>query len=145
MQHSTEGLALTKRFEGLRLTAYRDGAGVWTIGFGHTGADVYEGRTISDPEAEALLLGDMKTAIATVNSLVTVPLTQGQFDALVDFTFNLGSGTFKRSRLLAMVNRRDFGGAAGQFGLWVFAGGKIEPGLVTRRKAEMQMFTGVQQ
>jgi lysozyme len=124
---------------------YRDGARVLTIGFGHTGPDVHERQTITEPEAEALLLGDMKTAIATVNSLVTVPLNQGQFDALVDFTFNLGSGTFKRNRLLAMVNRSDFAGSACQFGLWVFAGGKIEPGLVTRRKAEMQMFTGGQQ
>jgi lysozyme len=145
MQYSSEGLALTKRFEGLRLSAYRDGAGVLTIGYGHTGADVHEGQTITEPEAEALLLGDMRTAIAVVNELVKVLLTQGQFDSLVDFTYNLGQGTFRRSNLLALVNRRDFSGAARQFGLWVHAGGKVELGLVNRRKAEADMFTGVGQ
>ena len=148
MQYSSSGLALTKSFEGLRLSAYRDGAGVLTIGFGHTGKDVYEGQTITDPQAEALLVRDMAFAVSCVNSWVDwkkVTLTQGQFDALVDFTYNAGVGSFRSSSLLRLVNAGDFTNAARQFGLWVHAGGKIEPGLVARRKAEMEMFMGVQQ
>lgn len=142
MQFSEAGLTLTKRAEGLRLSAYRDGGGVLTIGHGHTGPDVHEGQTITPEQATALLSGDLRTAIACVNELVRVPITQGQFDALVDFTFNLGAGTFRRSTLLALVNRRDFAGAAAQFGLWVHAAGQVEPGLVARRKAEMELFNG---
>ena len=142
MNYSSNGLTLTKNFEGLRLTAYRDCDGILTIGYGHTGADVHEGQTITEPEAEALLLRDMQTAIAAVNELVKVPLTQGQFDALVDFCFNAGQGSLRGSTLLKMVNRGDFAGAAAQFGLWVYAGGQVEPGLVDRRKAEMEMFEG---
>lgn len=143
MQYSDAGYAMTRGFEGLRLKAYQDGAGVWTIGYGSTLPIVHPGETITEAQAEARLIDDMRVAVYVVNALVQVPLTQGQFDALVDFTFNLGQGTFRRSTLLAMVNRRDFDGAADQFGLWVHAGGKVEPGLVARRKAEMDMFMGV--
>jgi lysozyme len=133
MQYSSKGLALTKRFEGLRLSAYRDGAGVLTI---------------AEPEAEALLARDMALAVSCVNSWVDwkkVTLTQGQFDALVDFTYNAGVGSFRSSTLLRLVNAGDSNGAVGQFGLWVHAGGKVEPGLVRRRAAEAARFMGVQQ
>lgn len=146
MQYSRQGMALTKRFEGLRLSAYRDGAGVLTIGRGHTGKDVYEGQTITEAQADTLLARDMAFAVSCVNSWVNwkkVTLTQGQFDALVDFTYNAGVGNFRSSSLLRLVNAGDFTNAAQQFALWVHAGGKVEPGLVIRRKAEMQMFTGV--
>lgn len=140
MTYSEQGLALTQRFEGLRLSAYQDSAGVWTIGYGHTGADVHPGLRITAAEATDLLRRDLAVAVACVNSLVMVPLTQGQFDALVDFTFNLGQGTLRRSTLLLMVNRRDFVSAAIQFGLWIHVGGRIESGLVSRRTAEAKMF-----
>lgn len=141
MQYSSTGLALTKRFEGLRLSAYRDGAGVLTIGYGHTGPDVREGQTITEPDAEALLIKDVAFAVSCVNAWVKVPLAQGQFDALVDFAYNAGVGNFRASSLLRMVNAKQGDQAAQQFGLWVHAGGKVEPGLVARRTAEMQMFT----
>lgn len=140
MDYSNSGLELTKSFEGLRLTAYRDGAGVLTIGYGHTGPEVHEGLVITEAEAEMLLRRDMADAVAWVNGLVKVTLTQGQFDALVDFTYNAGRGSFRGSTLLRMVNAGDFKGAEGQFGLWVHAGGEVEPGLVRRRAAEAALF-----
>ncbi len=140
MEYSNNGLAMTKGFEGLRLTAYQDVAGVWTVGFGHTGPDVHAGMTITQAEADALLRKDLASAVATVNSEAKVPLTQNQFDALVDFCFNAGSGNFLHSTLLRDVNHCDFAAAEAQFGLWVHAGGKVEPGLVRRRQAEAALF-----
>jgi lysozyme len=140
MEYSDAGLAMTKEFEGLRLSAYQDVVSVWTVGYGHTGTDVHAGLTITQTEADALLREDLSSAIATVNKEVTVPLTQNQFDALVDFCFNAGSGNFQHSTLLRNVNRGDFAGVETQFGLWTHAGGKVEPGLVRRRKAEATLF-----
>ncbi|AEU36187.1 lysozyme [Granulicella mallensis] len=140
-QFSPQGLSLTKQFEGLRLTAYQDVAGVWTIGYGHTG-DVHPGQTITNEQADSLLLSDMAIAIACVNRLVKVPLTQGQFDALCDFTFNEGVGNFTTSTLLRVLNTGDYTAAAKQFSVWVYAGGKVQAGLERRRAAEQAMFSG---
>ena len=140
-EYSTTGLAMTKSFEGLSLTAYRDVAGVLTIGYGHTGPDVTPGKTITEDEATALLLSDMAEAVACVNKAVTSTINQVQFDALVDFTFNAGRGSLLGSTLLRAVNAGDFVAAATQFGLWVHAGGEVVPGLVRRRKAEAALFT----
>jgi len=140
LSYSNEGLALTEQFEGLRLTAYQDSVGVWTIGYGHTGPDVYPGLTITQEQASALLLQDVATAVATVNRLVTVPLTQNQFDALVDFVFNVGSGNFASSTLLRELNAGNTAGAAAQFLVWVYAGGVQVPGLLRRRQAEQALF-----
>ena len=138
--YSEKGLALTKDFEGLRLTAYQDVAAVWTIGYGHTGPDVVPGRTISEAEAAALLLDDLADAIACVNRATIVELSQCQFDALVDFCFNAGRGNFLNSTLLRKWNQGDTTGAIAQFALWVHAGGKVVAGLVRRRKAEAELF-----
>jgi len=138
--YSPAGFALTKSFEGLSLTAYQDCTGVWTIGYGHTGPDVREGQTITEPEAEALLRADLAAAVACVNRAVTAPITQPQFDALVDFCFNAGRGSFLGSTLLRLVNEGDPAAAAMQFGLWVHAGGAVVEGLVRRRKAEADLF-----
>ncbi len=138
--YSEDGLALTRRFEGLRLEAYQDCAGVWTIGYGHTGPDVFSGRKVSELEAEALLRADAAEAVACVNRVVTVPIRQNHFDALVDFCFNAGVHAFTRSSLLQCLNQGYFEEAAAQFGLWVHAGGKVVPGLVKRRAAEAAMF-----
>jgi lysozyme len=140
--YSEKGLAMTKGFEGLSLKAYQDCAGVWTIGYGHTGPALIAGMTISEADAEALLRADLADAVACVNRAVHVPISQGQFDALVDFCFNAGRGNLLQSTLLRKVNLGDFGGAAAQFGLWVHAGGEVVAGLVRRRKAEAEMFTG---
>ena len=139
-RYSEKGLALTKSFEGLRLEAYQDCGGVWTVGYGHTGPGVVEGMTVNDAEAEVLLLADLEDAVACVNRKVMVAISQSQFDAMVDFCFNAGRGNFLKSTLLRKVNAGDFAGAAAQFGLWVHAGGEVVPGLVRRRKAEADMF-----
>lgn len=140
LSYSDKGLALTEQCEGLRLTAYQDSVGVWTIGYGHTGPDVHRGLTISSDQATALLKKDVADAVAAVNKLVTVSLQQHHFDALVDFVFNLGADRLAKSTLLRKLNAGDFAGAADQFLVWVYAGDQVLPGLVTRRKAERAMF-----
>jgi lysozyme len=144
-QYSEAGLAMTKAFEGLRLTAYQDVAGNWTIGYGHMGPALLAGMTITQADADALLQADIADAVACVNRAVTEPITQNQFDALVDFCFNAGRGNFLQSTLLRKVNAGDFAGAAVQFGLWVHAGGQVVPALARRRKAEAEMFLGQNQ
>lgn len=140
LSYSQKGLALTEEFEGLRLTAYQDSVGVWTIGYGHTGADVHAGLTITQQQASDLLMQDVSSAVAAVNRLVTVPLTQNQFDALVDFTFNLGQGNLAKSTLLREVNAGNFAAAAAQFIVWDRAGGVEVAGLKRRREAEAALF-----
>ena len=138
--YSDSGLALTKSFEGLHLEAYRDCAGIWTIGYGHTGPGVFAGESLNEIQADELLRDDLADAVACVNRAVQTVISQGQFDALVDFCFNAGRGNFAQSTLLRKVNGRDFGGAAAQFALWVHAGGEVVNGLVRRRKAEAEVF-----
>jgi lysozyme len=140
LTYSDNGLNLTKSFEGLRLLAYQDVAGIRTIGYGHTGPDVLPGLTITEPVATALLRADLADAIRCVNGAVTADITQPQFDALVDFCFNAGRGNFLNSTLLRQVNLGNTQAATAQFALWVHAGGKVVPGLVRRRKAEAQLF-----
>ena len=140
LTYSARGLALTEQFEGCRLTAYQDQVGVWTIGYGHTGPDVTSGLTITQAQAQILLAQDVRSAVACVNNSVTVNLAQEQFDALVDFVFNVGAGAFKGSRLLRSLNAGDFAGAAAQFVLWDHAGGAVNPGLLRRRQAEAALF-----
>jgi lysozyme len=137
---SENGLRLTQKFEGLRLTAYQDQVGVWTIGYGHTGPAVHSGLTITQSQAEALLQCDMMRAVACVNRLVTVEINQSQFDALADFVFNLGCASLGNSTLLRLVNHADFHGAAGQFERWDHAGGVAASGLLARRQAEAALF-----
>ncbi len=142
LQYSQAGLSLTKSFEGLRLKAYQDAGGVWTIGYGHTGRGVFPGREITEATAEALLRGDLMVAVMLVGGVVKVPLAQHQFDALVDFAYNAGQGSFMHSTLLEKVQAGDFAAAAIEFGKWVNVDGRPEPGLVRRRSAEAAMFVG---
>jgi len=139
-KYSAAGLALTKQFEGLELKAYQDSVGVWTIGYGHTGTDVKPGLTITEAQASVLLAADVAWAVTCVNKSVKSAVNQNQFDAMVDFVFNLGCAAFGGSTLLRMVNARDFAGAAGQFGRWNKAGGKVLAGLTKRRTAEAALF-----
>ena len=141
--YSEKGLQLTKSFEGLRTEAYRDAGGVWTIGYGHTGRDVHAGLAWTPEQAEEALRRDVAEPVSVVNRAVEQPLEQHQFDALVDFCFNCGTGNLERSELLRKVNAGDMQGAAAQFGLWVHdAAGATLPGLVARRRAEGAMFLG---
>jgi lysozyme len=139
MNYGKDGLALTEQFEGCRLVAYEDQVGVWTIGYGHT-KGVRAGMTCTQAQAEQWLLDDIAEAVAAVNHLVTVPLTQGEFDALVDFVFNLGSGNFASSTLLKKLNAHDIEGAAAEFERWDMAGGVHVAGLLRRRNAERALF-----
>jgi lysozyme len=142
LSYSAQGLAMTEQFEGLRLTAYQDSVGVWTIGYGHTGSDVRPGLTITQQQASDLLLKDVASAVATVNRLTTIKLSQNQFDALVDFAFNAGGGNLASSTLLREVNAGNFDLAAGQFVRWDHAGGVVVQGLLRRRLAEAALFQG---
>ncbi|MEN6534626.1 MAG: lysozyme [Bryobacteraceae bacterium] len=140
---SNPAVELIKQFEGLKLDAYNCPAGVLTIGYGHTGTDVVCGMKITAEEADRLLRNDLRHFEKRVQQLVTVPLTQGQFDALVSFAFNVGLGALERSTLLRKLNAEDYRGAAEEFGRWTKAAGKELPGLVRRRRAERQLFEEV--
>lgn len=141
MHTSQKGLDLIKSFEGLRLSAYRCPADIPTIGYGTT-SGVKMGDTITKERAEELLREDVKRFEAQVFRLVKVPLSQGQFDALVSFVYNLGAGNLSNSTLLRLLNAGDYAGAAAQFDRWTKAGGKVLPGLVRRRAAERALFEG---
>ena len=136
---SQAGLDLIREFEGCRLTAYMDSVGVWTIGYGCT-TDVAPGMKITQAQAEERLKEDVHHAENCVNSLVTVPLTPGEFDALVSFAFNLGCGNLRKSTLLRLVNESNFDAAALEFRRWDKAGGQVLSGLTRRRYAEAKRF-----
>lgn len=138
--YGAAGMALTRSFEGLRLEAYLDQRGVWTVGYGHTGPEVHAGLTITEAETEAFLASDIAGAVAVVNRLVTREISQNQFDALVDFAFNLGPASLARSTLLREVNAGDFVAAAKEFLLWDHVDGRVVPGLLRRRQAEAELF-----
>ena len=144
MAVSAKGIDLICSFEGLRLTAYDDGVGVWTIGFGTikypNGVRVKRGDTCTLEQAKSYMKYDLIEFEHTVNSLVKVPLNQNQFDALVSLTYNIGSGAFKSSTLLKKLNLSDYKGAADQFDVWVNAGGKRMQGLANRRAKEKSLF-----
>lgn len=144
MTVSAKGIDLICSFEGLRLTAYDDGVGVWTIGFGTikypNGVRVKRGDSCTLEQAKSYMKYDLIEFEHTVNSLVKVPLNQNQFDALVSLTYNIGSGAFKSSTLLKKLNLSDCKGAADQFDVWVNAGGKRMQGLANRRAKEKSLF-----
>ncbi|NNJ16322.1 MULTISPECIES: lysozyme [Pseudomonas] len=141
MRTSQRGLNLIKSFEGLRLQAYQDSVGVWTIGYGAT-RGVKPGMTITKDQAERMLLNDVQRFEPEVQRLVTAKLNQDQWDALVCFTYNLGAANLESSTLRRLLNAGDYAGAADQFPRWNKAGGKVLPGLVRRRAAERDLFLG---
>jgi len=137
---SALGVALIKQFEGLRTCAYLDAAGIWTIGYGHTGEEVRSGVRIDAAQADGLLHQDLRAAEEAVRALVTTPLAQASCDALVSFVFNVGANAFAGSTLLRKLNAGDAEGAAAEFERWRYAGGGILPGLLRRRIAERTLF-----
>jgi len=143
MQLSAEGLELIKRSEGFRSRAYRDVAGLLTIGYGHR-LSLGESFTeaIAEPEAAAILANDVKEAERQVARLVRVELAQGQFDALVAFCFNLGAGRLAGSTLLHELNAGRYQAAAEQLLIWDRAGGSVNEGLEARRQAEFELWNG---
>lgn len=144
MQTSDKGIALIKKFEGCKLTAYQDSVGVFTIGYGWTqpvdGKPIRAGMTIKQETAERLLKTGLVSYESDVSRLVKVGLTQGQFDALVSFTYNLGARSLSTSTLLRKLNSGDYAGAADEFLRWNKAGGKVLNGLTRRREAERALF-----
>ncbi|WP_140921452.1 lysozyme [Limnobaculum xujianqingii] len=139
METSQTGINLIKEFEGCRLKAYVCPAGVLTIGYGHTD-QVKRGDEITISQAERYLRGDLVKFEADVSRLVRVPLTQGQFDALVSFAYNVGSRALSTSTLLKKLNAQDYIGAAHEFQRWNKADGKVLDGLVKRRRMERRRF-----
>ena len=134
-----KGTKILKYSEGCKLTAYQDSVGVWTIGYGHT-KGVYEGMTITQEEAEQMLLTELEEYEGYVEKYVTVPLTQNQFDALVVWVYNLGPTNFRKSTLLKELNSGNYTAAGQEITKWNKAGGKVLAGLVKRREAEALLF-----
>lgn len=140
MKTSKNGLELIKRHEGCRLTAYKCPAGVWTVGYGHTGADVVPGRTITPEQADELLRQDVRRAEETINR-EGLRLNQNQFDALVSFVYNVGSGNFRSSSLLKMLRvNPDSLNVRTELNKWCKAKGSTLPGLALRRKQEADLY-----
>ncbi|MBU9575122.1 lysozyme [Burkholderia multivorans] len=147
MRHVTEeGLNLIKRFEGFSPTIYICPAGYPTIGYGHV-VLAHEREQfaagITQNDATAILRKDVGIAERAVVRLISVPLTDGQFDALVSFTFNLGAGALQRSTLRRKVNRGEHEGVPAELTKWVWAAGKKISGLIHRRKVEGAFYGSV--
>lgn len=140
MTTSPAGIALIKEFEGCRLTAYQDGAGVWTIGYGHT-SGMQSGETCTQEQAESWLVQDLRIAESGVTRYAP-GVAQCQFDALVSFCFNLGIFALEHSTLLKLLLADDVAGAAAEFPRWDHVAGKESAGLLRRRMAEQTMFLG---
>lgn len=138
MHTSRAGLELIKQFEGLRLIPYIDIAGFKTVGYGHRLLPGETYTSITEQQADDILARDVLIAESAVNRLVTVPLSQGQFDALVDFVFNLGGGRLASSTLLIDLNASKYDAAAHQLLSWDHAGGHEVEGLKRRREGEYQ-------
>jgi lysozyme len=137
------GLDLICRYEGFSPVIYLCPAGYPTIGYGHLITEANKEQFldgVNEDEALELLRQDVGVAERAVLRLINAPLTDGQYDALVSFTFNLGSGALQRSTLRRKVNRQEYEDAALEFGKWVWAGGRRLKGLVRRRQAEMMLY-----
>lgn len=144
MQLSKNGLNLIEHYEGLRLFAYQDSIGLWTIGYGTTvyptGTRVAKGDACTVDQANSYIQHDLQKFEKGVNDLIHVPLNQNQFDALVSFSYNLGLSNLASSTLIKLVNQKQFDAAANEFQKWNRAGGKIISGLTIRRQAEANLF-----
>lgn len=141
MELSAAGMELLKRSEGFRARVYLDVAGNPTIGYGHrlVHPETFS-KGITEAQAAELLAEDVREAVRAVERLVKVPLTQGQFDALVDFCYNLGAGRLAESTLLERLNGGDYDAAAGQLLCWDHAGAAESPALKARREAELALW-----
>jgi lysozyme len=145
MKTSQEGLDLIKRYEGIKRKPYKCPAGLWTVGVGHLIGDGHSlpdswNRTLEAAEVDALLAKDVARFERGVARYISAKLTQGMFDALVSFSFNLGLGTLQRSTLRQKINRGDKDGAIQSLLKYNKAGGKVLKGLDLRRKAEAALF-----
>ena len=135
-----QAVEIVKRYEGCRLTAYRDAVDIWTIGWGHTGPDVKPGMEWTQDQADEALIHDMETAQAAVGKGVRGSLRECEEAALVSLAYNIGSGAFAGSTVLRKVNEGDYIAAALAFTLFHKAGGKPLKGLLRRRLDEAALF-----
>lgn len=140
MKTSKAGVDFIKRFEALRLTAYDDGRGVITIGYGHT-ATARAGMRITEAQAAELLRSDLSSKEACVERTIRVPVSQTQFDALVSLAYNIGCSAFAKSSVVRYLNNGEQEQAAKAFLMWNKVNGKSWDGLTKRREQEMAMFT----
>lgn len=134
------GIALIEQFEGYRDTAYQDSNGIWTLGYGHV-RGVKQGDTCTKTQALQWLGEDLASAENAVEHIVVVPLTDNEFSALVSFVFNVGAGKFAGSTLLKKLNAGSYDAVPINLKAWVFAGGKVQQGLVKRRAAEAELWS----
>ena len=143
---SAKGYDMIKFFEGLKLQAYLDTGGVWTIGYGTikypNGTRVNKGDTCTEPQALEWLINDSKWVDACLDKHIKVKLNQNQFDALASFVYNIGETAFVKSTMLSLINANKLNDAALQFDRWVNDNGKRIQGLVNRRSAEKKHFLG---
>lgn len=158
MKVSNKCIKVITHHEGLRNKPYRCPAKLWTIGVGHVlypdqgkmpldKRDSYElraedNRVFTQEEIDGILRTDLARFESGVSKLITVPLSQGNFDGLVSFSFNVGLGTLQRSTLRQKLNRGDKEGAADELLKYCMAGGKILKGLQNRRIDERALFLG---
>ncbi len=140
MRTSATGINLIKHFEGFSATPYKCPANYLTIGYGHVIKPSESFAELTKQQAEALLRADLQSFEGSVVRLITTPLRQNQFDALVSFAYNLGAGALQRSTLRQKVNRLEHHSAAAEFLRWVYAGGRRLNGLVVRRQAESVLY-----
>ena len=139
-QISSVGLHLVEVSEGFRPAKYKDVAGYWTIGYGHYIKPWEKLEVVTEQEAQVILEADLNDAESSVLRLIRVPLQDGQFDALVDFTFNLGGGALQRSTLRSCLNRGEYSDAANELPKWCMAGGRKWKALFDRRVKERNLF-----
>lgn len=139
MTTSPAGRKAIESYEGLELSAYQDGRGIWTLGFGHT-ASVKSGDTCTPQQADEWLAEDLATAEGAVNRLVEAPITQNQFDALISLCYDIGQGNFAQSTVLRSLNARHYDSAASAFLMWDKINGQTSQGLLNRRTTERNMF-----
>lgn len=139
-QINQAGFELIKSFESCVLHVYRDAVGLPTIGWGHLIKAGESFTTLTQEEADELFRQDLAIFETAVATLVKVPLTDNQFAALVSLAFNIGTGNFKDSTLLRLLNHGEYQMAADQFGRWNKAKGRVLKGLTRRRAAERALF-----
>ena len=142
---SERGFDLIKKFEGLKLKAYKDSAGIWTIGYGTirypNGKPVRQGDTCTQAQANEYMKHDCRWVEATLDKHIkNARLNQNQFDALASFVYNVGENAFAKSTMLSLINKNNLTSAASQFDRWVNAGGRRIQGLVNRRNSEKALF-----
>lgn len=139
MTYSEACVDLVGTFEGLRMTAYQDQRGIWTLGFGHA-YGVEEGQTCTVDQAKAWLSQDLMIADRALQGCIHTLVNQNQWDAMCSLAYNIGGSAFAHSTLVSLLNEIDFMGAANQFLVWNKVNGEPNAGLTNRRAAERKLF-----